>query len=785
MSNAAVRTLGNLPAEMTSFVGRRSELTATRKLLSSTRLLTLTGPGGVGKSRLGVRVATDVHRSFHDGVWLVDLAEINDGTLLPLVIGTAFGLQDASKDPESRLADFVHDKQLLLVLDNCEHVVEATAKLLKNLLTAASGLRVLTTSRHVLSVEGEYVLSVPPLTLPALEERGDRWADESEAVALFVERGAAALSGFSLTEENQDTIAQICRRVDGVPLAIELAAARLRAYSPEQILCRLSQTFQLLAAGPRSAPVRHQTLHDTLKWSYELCSRSEQLLWARLSVFTGGFGLRAVEEVCIGDPIASEHVFDLLGSLVDKSIVTTQREPLSPDARFRMLDTVREYGRERLVEHGEDRELRLRHLDYFKKLAERGSVDYFSPREADWFREVGAERANIRSALELCVTHPEYARDALRIGTALRTYWIAPGFILEGYQWLRKSLALDREPTEARARALWAMSYIEILLGEVETGIRTMDQCKLLADQLDLRDLHTDLTLCASLAEFLRDDLEQALKIAEEGVAAGRAKGDPATTGEALFLATIMAFALNDPRAEMYGTEAVALHDEHGAQLWKAFVLWILGLYWCREDKLGKATVNLHQAIDIFQLLNHNLGLACCLDGLACVAVAAEQPEHAAKLMGAAQTIWRSGPARLPYIYVRKTVVDDAERRTKTSLGQNEFDANFSEGAALPLETALTLAVNRAAKLRVSSAAEPRSRRRGTESTNLTRRESEIADLVAQGMRNKQIAESLVISPRTVDAHVEHILVKLGFHSRAQIANWVARRKTARPAVGE
>lgn len=774
MTRATTRVTGSLPVELTSFVGRHSQVASAKKVLESTRLLTLTGPGGVGKSRLGNRVAAEVHRAFRHGVWQVDLAEINDSKLLPLVIGTALGLHDVSADPGSRLAEFLQDRQLLLVLDNCEHLAEPVALLLKALLTTAPELRVLVTSRHVLGVEGEWVVSVPPLSVPPSEPRSNRAPAESfEAVKLFLERTEAALPGFSLSEDNLDPIVRICRRVDGIPLAIELAAARLRAYSLQQIACRLEQTLQLLRTGPRSAPVRHQTLHDTLNWSYTLCSPTEQVLWARLSVFSGGFGLDAVEEVCAGDPIASEDIFDLLGGLVDKSIVLKQHDVSGQEERFRMLDTVREFGRERLSALGEFHQIRVRHLDHFRGLAEQASTDYFSSREADWFQKVSTDRANVRAALELCLNEPEYAQNALRIATSLRTYWIAPGFILEGYQWLYKALSLDDEHTEDRARALWALSYIEILLGEVDAGLRTAAACRALADELGLSDLYTDLKLCESLAQFLRDDLPGALAIAEQAVVEGRKSATPAVTGEALFLATIMAVAQDDPRAEAYGSEAIALHDEHGAQLWKAFVLWVMALYWSRTGDQDRAVRNLREAIDIFVVLKHNLGLACCLDGLACVAVASGQPERAAELMGAAREIWRMGPARLPYHYVRQTAVDAAEQQTRNALGSVEFDNKLAQGTAMPLDTALTYAVESPAQTAPRHAVT-------LEATTLTRRETEIAEMVAQGLRNKEIAASLVISPRTVEAHVEHILGKLGFHSRAEIARWISRRDTSR-----
>src|SRR6516225_9643420 len=351
---------GNLPAELTSFVGRRGELAEVRRLLAGSRLVTLTGVGGVGKTRLAVRAAAGLRRAFRDGVWLVQLDQLRDPALVAQAVAGALGLQDrAGYAPAAALAEYLAGRQLLLVLDNCEHLVDAAAKLADLLLRAAAELRVLATSREALTMTGETVLAVPPLPVP--EARQPLAAAELgvfPAVRLFAERAAQVVPGFAVTEANVAAVAGICRRVDGLPLAIELAAARLPVLSAEQIEERLSDRLGLLTRGGRARPARQQTLRASIEWSHELCSRAERLLWARCSVFAGGFELDAAEGVCAADRLAAGRVLDLLAALAGKSILTTGH--LERVARYRLPEPLREFGQERLRESGEEAALRRR-----------------------------------------------------------------------------------------------------------------------------------------------------------------------------------------------------------------------------------------------------------------------------------------------------------------------------------------------------------------------------------------------------------------------------------------
>jgi len=336
---------GTLPAELTSFVGRRRELATTRQMLASSRLLTLTGVGGVGKTRLALRMAGEVRRTFPDGVWFVELAALHDSQLVPYTLANALELRQVSPEPTADLAHYLEEKRLLVVLDNCEHLTDACAVLASKLLAAAPGLRIVATSRHVLGVEGEQILPVPPLSTPAAEtEVGAGDATHYESVALFVDRATAVAPDFEIVDANRAAVLELCRRLDGIPLAIELAAVWLRILSPAQILDRLEDRFRLLTTVRPASPARQQTLDAAIAWSFDLCSPAEQLLWARLSVFSGGFDLEAAEEVCSGDGIARVDVLTLVASLVNKSIIIRKQATEHTTAWYQMLETIRQYG---------------------------------------------------------------------------------------------------------------------------------------------------------------------------------------------------------------------------------------------------------------------------------------------------------------------------------------------------------------------------------------------------------------------------------------------------------
>src|SRR6516225_12050058 len=406
---------GNLPAELTSFVGRRGELAEVRRLLAGSRLVTLTGVGGVGKTRLAVRAAAGLRRAFRDGVWLVQLDQLRDPALVAQAVAGALGLQDrAGYTPAAMLAEYLAGRQLLLVLDNCEHLVDAAAKLADLLLRAAAELRVLATSREALTMTGETVLAVPPLPVP---EAGQPLTAAElgvvPAVRLFAARAAQVVTGFAVTEANAAAVAGICRRLEGLPLAIELAAARTPVLSAEQIEARLGDRLGLLTRGGRARPARQQTLRASIEWSYELCSPAERLLWARCSVFAGGFELDAAEDICADHRLAAGDVLDLLAALADKSILAVEHG--EGVARYRLPEVLRECGQECLRESGEDTALRRRHRDWHEQLARRADTGWLSPQMMDWTARLFREHANVSAAQDFCQAEPGEAEAGLRI----------------------------------------------------------------------------------------------------------------------------------------------------------------------------------------------------------------------------------------------------------------------------------------------------------------------------------------------------------------------------------
>ncbi len=470
---------GNLPADQTTFVGRRQAVADIKHALSQSRLVTLTGVGGVGKSRLALQVAHRLRRAFPDGIWLAELATVHEPDQVPRAVAAALGLLETSaREPDASVAGYLASASALLVLDNCEHALDAAARLVVTLLSATTRLHVLATSRTPLGLSVEHVWPVPPLSLPpetGPEER--KTLSSSEALTLFETRAAAVSPGFRLGPQNRDTVARLCRRLDGVPLAIELAAVRLRALTAEQILDRLEDRFQLLTVGRRDGSARHQTLYAAVDWSFGLCSSSERLLWARCSVFAGEFDLDAAESVCAGADLPAGEVLAGVARLVDQSVLVRERDA-GGRARYRLLETLRQFGAERLAGTGETEPLRRRHRDYYLRLAEQSDQESGGPRQDMWVGRLQAERANFWAALDYCVTTPGQARTGLRLAATLWFYWVGCGFVRDGRYWLGRALAADAQPSPERARALWTAGWIAFLQGEPAASTALLEQAR-------------------------------------------------------------------------------------------------------------------------------------------------------------------------------------------------------------------------------------------------------------------------------------------------------------------
>ena len=767
------RVTGNLPAELTSFVGHRGELAEVRRLLAGSRLVTLTGPGGVGKTRLALRAAAGLARAFPDGVWLVRLDQLRDEALVAQAVAEALRLQDPAGCAPEAAVEYLAGRQLLLVLDNCEHVVDAVAKLADVLLRAAAGLRVLATSRESLNIDGEMVLPVPPLPVP---EEGQPLSvaelAQFAAAALFAERAAQVVPGFAVTEANAAAVAGICRRLEGMPLAIELAAAQIPVLSAEQIEARLGDRLGLLTRGGRARPARQQTLRASIEWSYELCRPAERLLWARCSVFAGGFQLDAAEGICADDRLPAGDVLELLAALAAKSILTAGHS--KGVARYRLPETLREFGQERLHESGEDTALRRRHRDWHEQLARRANTGWLSPRLADLEARLFREHANVQAAQDFCQAEPGEAEAGLRIALHVwHLYYWSAGHVSEGRYRLGQMLAEVREPTVWRARGLLLAGFLAAVGGDRGAAQPLLEQGSGLAGQLNDPATRAFAAWAAGHVFEMAGDLPQAIAEFEDGLAVLPAAFRGLPRAQLLLgLATAAGLAGDEERAVACHREALALTEAGGEFIrhsYSTYPLWALGVAAWRHGDLDRATGLQQQSLRLWARHNDRMGSIWCVEVLAWIAASRHQYERAAVLLGAAAGLWQSVGTTLDSHQPIAGHHRDCEQQTRQALGETAFQAAYHCGLDLPAEDVLACALQQPGKPQKKPLAQAVS-----EAAPLTRRELQVARLIAGGRSNREIAAELVISQRTAENHVEHILTKLGFTSRAQVAAWAA-----------
>ncbi|KAA1428660.1 ATP-binding protein [Nocardioides antri] len=767
-SETLARRKDNLPVEVTSFVGRRRELTELRQLLTTARLVTVTGPGGVGKTRLALRLAADLRRVFPDGVWMVGLDALTASGMVSHAVAASLDVQElGSADPVASLAAQLEDRRLLLVLDNCEHVLDESSALATHLLRTCPEVRVLATSRQALGVAGEFIFNLAPFSVPKAEDLDQPELDVPgrDAVSLFTERARAVVPGFELTRDNRGEVAALCARLDGIPLAIELASARLRALSLAQIVERLDDRFRLLT-GSRSAEPRQQTLRSVVDWSFDLCTPEERRLWQRASVFAGGFDLAAAEAICSGDELPREAVLDVVASLVDKSILN--REDHGASARYLMLDTLREYGGTRHAASGEERSTRERHRRYFASIAD---DPVFGPSAREVLDRLRLEQGNLRAALEFCATDPEQVVPGLDLASSLWKFWTAIGAFAEGRTWLGR--LLDGAPQEAgpsHARALCTAGWLASLQNDLSTAAELLQRSATEAADLGDRSLDGYLALFSGGIATSEGRNAEARASYEQALEAFRATGEP--TGIVMTLRRLaMAESMEGrhDRAAAYYEECLQVCNDHGEVWEKAYTLWGRGLEAWRQADHGQARKLLRECISINSSFGDDRGVALGIEGLAWVAADEQEAELAAGLLGAADAIWRTFDAPMSgYLHLAHAHAqcEDVVRHT---LGKQAYAAAFERGAQLTPERATEYALD-PDRFSARSGRRPRP---VDASTPLTRREQEIAGLVAKGLTNREIASQLVISDRTAEGHVEHILTKLGFRSRTQIAAWV------------
>ncbi|KUN84581.1 ATP-binding protein [Streptomyces griseoruber] len=781
MGGSAPRRDCHLPVETTSFVDRRSELAEGRELLARARLVTLTGPGGVGKTRLAGRIAARVGRAFPDGVRFVHLSGLHDPALVPLAVADALGLHDHSERPAlDSLVERVRERRLLLVVDNCEHLATACAALAGALLRGTTGIRVLATSRHRLGLTEEHLMEVRPLPVP--DPDGDLTAaDGYPALALFADRAAAVVPGFRLTAANRSAVARLCRRLDGLPLAIELAAVRMRVLDVHQLLARLDDRYRLLTGGSPAVLPRHQTLRAAVDWSHELCDAREQAVWARLSVLAGSFDLAAAEAVCCGGGVAEgADVLEAVAGLVDKSVLCRETGP-DGGLRYRLLDSLRHYGLERLREMpGEERAARVRHRDWVQQLAATCEREWFGPGQPGIVARLRADRDNIRAALDFSLTTPGEAHAGLRLAGILWFHWHACGAPREGRYWLDRALDANPDPSPERARALWTAGLLAGCPEDLTRGRRRAEEARALARRLGdpAEAAHADYVI--GVIRLFSDDIPGALAHFRAAVARGRAPGQHLSLLglDHVELACALAFLGRADEAIEVCEEIRRLCAEHGEQWVLSYGERILALAHAVKGDGERAEAHAREALRLKLAVHDVVGIGLTLDLLARIAADRGAHRRAALVLGGADRAWtdvdrdRWGAACL------NATRRAAEDRVREAIGAAAYRRAYDRGTALALpELAARVLDDTGDDTGLARPDGHPEEPPAAATVRLTRREAQVAELVAEGLANQQIADRLVIARRTAEGHVERILSKLGFSNRSQIAAWVAAQR--------
>jgi predicted ATPase/DNA-binding CsgD family transcriptional regulator len=799
----------NLPIQLTSFVGRETELAELANLLAANRLLTLTGAAGCGKTRLALRAASEIRSRYRDGIYWIELARLIDSQLIPQAVAKALQIvEDPGRPLLTRLQDAFQGKQLLLVLDNCEHLLSACVELLEALLTLPD-LTVLATSREALGISGEIRYQVRPLSLPPSNPPSHELA-HYDAIRLFIERSRAILPQFSLNSENIEVLAHICRKLDGIPLALELAAARLTVLSLEQIAERLNDRFSLLAPAPPLSHNHHHTLRAAIEWSHDLLSVPEQILLRRLSVFAAGCSLTTVEAICVGEGLERSQTLEVLSSLVNKSLVVAETLQGS-EARYHLLEMIRQFAQEKLIEAGELNASHDRYLQCFVNLCEETAPKLYGQYQGLWFNWLETELDNIRVALAWALEQKRI-EAGIRITVALYQFWDRRGYMREGFSWYeRLNQHLDDSiPLGIRVNALMLGSFLGMFLRDVptttlwgQTGIALCEEAGEAAKEF----LGWALAGACSAAAVV-GDVEAAYAITERIIQMNLETSDTMFFGMQLFIHGYLAIIL--------GKYSIAHRDfEEGLRRARqdndpyrmGIILNEIGNLARYEGHFAEARAYLEESLSLFRELGSRREMPNSECSLAYTSLRLGDRQMAHELFllsleGQSQQDSRSGImqallgfaalaalwgmsvmyARLhgfvfaeleylssmpdPSTVVNRIDYDYLTADTKATLDAETFGAELARGRTMSLPQAIELALNLAAPLDTDQ-------EENLSPEPLTRREREIASCIADGLSNAEIAERLVLSKRTVEKHIANILAKLDLSNRVQIVRWV------------
>lgn len=683
---------GNLPAELTSFVGRTRLLANLKRHLGDSRLVTVTGIGGVGKSRTVLRLAHQIRAQYPDGVWFADLARLQDAGMVRHTIASALGIADQSSRSETEsLAEWVGMRDMLLIIDTCEHLVQGCAQLVHELLEAAPNLKVLATSRQSLQLPYEHVVPVPPLQVPGDDPVESLFTNES--VQLFAARAGAVVPDFVLEEQNIAAVAELCRRLDGIPLAIELAAVRLRALSVEQILGLLADRFSLLAGASRTALPRHQTLRAAIGWSHELCEPAERLLWARLSVFSGDFELDAARYVCSDDRLPAEHITNLVTGLVEKSILLIRSNHAG--VRYKLIDTLAEYGEEWLDKLGQTQDLRHRHLAYYLALAQRSEDAWSGPRQIYWFIRMRQEHDNVRLALEHALRTPGESVLSLQLLSSLWFMWVCCGFQREGRLYLERALEANRGVSKERCKALWVLSYVRSSQGDSVGALEAAERCSKEAVRVGDSRAVILASKMQGTAAVLQGDLQKASALL--GVAI-EFNTDNKELNPGLLPAIVELSIVLTAQGEMYEaesllTDCLQVCTERGELFVSSYAHWALALTQLHSMKTDQALSNIQESLRIKRHFHDTLGILIALETTARIFTALERVDMAAQLLGALHQNWKSAGLPMLGAPFLETDHEKCVKECQRIMGLDGYNAAFDEGARLDLDEASALAL--------------------------------------------------------------------------------------------